>query len=230
VKKQIELVLVHGWGFDQTCWEAWQPLFGNEVPQQLYNRGYFGRSNRLDALMPSDRLKVVVAHSLGGHFLTPEILEGTHLLVLIASFAQYHDGFSDQRRSRATTEAMRRKVIRSPLTVVSDFHSRCGYTTVFIADTSTFNTDLLAADLDLLDQHNLDLNLIAKLPKTLLLQGGKDEINPVCSGELLKEKLPAAVLKVHPDAPHALPFTHPKWCIEMINELVPINSDIGTPA
>ena len=229
MKKQLELILIHGWGFDQTCWEAWQPFAGNQV-QQLYNRGYFGAPNRLEALTPTERVRVVVAHSLGGHFLTPELLEGTHLLVLASSFGQYHDGSSDQRRSRATTEAMRRKVIRSPLTVVSDFHNRCGYETVFIADTSTFNTDLLATDLDLLDQHSLDLDLLAKIPKKLLLHGGKDEINPLYSSELLQNRLPGAVLKVHPDAPHALPFTHPKWCLEMINELVPISSDISTPA
>jgi pimeloyl-ACP methyl ester carboxylesterase len=230
VKMQFDLTLIHGWGFDQTCWEAWQPFLGKETRQELYNRGYFGPSNRLEALTPTERIRVVVAHSLGAHFLTPELLDGAQLLVLFASFGQYHDSFSDQRRSRATTEAMKRKVVRSPLTVVSDFHNRCGYESVFIADTSTFNTDLLAADLDLLDQHSLDLDQLAKIPKKILLHGGKDEISPLASSELLQNRLPGAVLKVHPDATHALPFTHPKWCMEMINELVPISSDISTPA
>jgi hypothetical protein len=230
VNNQIELVLVHGWGFDLNCWEPWHSLAGNQLTQLFYDRGYFGAPNRLDVLMPTDRTRVVVAHSLGAHFLTSEILDDAQLLVIIAGFGQYHDGFSDQRRSRATTEAMRRKVSRSPLTVVSDFHNRCGYTTVFIADTSTFHTDLLATDLDLLDEHRLDLKALSKIPKTLLLHGGVDEINPLQNSELLRDALPGAILKVHPEAPHALPFTHARWCIDAINELVPIRSDVSTPA
>jgi pimeloyl-[acyl-carrier protein] methyl ester esterase len=230
VKNQIELILVHGWGFDLNCWEAWHSLAGKQLTQLFYDRGYFGAPDRLDVIMPTDRMRVVVAHSLGAHFLTPEILDKAHLLVIVAGFGQYHDGSTEQRRSRATTEAMRRKVSRSPLTVVSDFHNRCGYTTVFIADTSTFNTDLLATDLDLLDEHRLDLSILAKIPKTLLLHGGADQINPLRNSELLCEALPGAILRVHPEAPHALPFTHPKWCIDMINELVPIRSDVSTPA
>jgi pimeloyl-ACP methyl ester carboxylesterase len=224
------MVLVHGWGFDHSCWEPWCSLATQQVSQIFYDRGYFGAPKHLDALMPTDRIRVVVAHSLGAHFLTRDILEGATLLVLIASFSQYHDGFFEQRHSRATTEAMRRKVIRSPLTVVSDFHNRCGYTTVFIADTSAFHTDLLATDLDLLDQHKLDFHLLEKIPKKLILHGGADQINPLKNSELLRDALPDAILKLHPQAPHAMPFTHPDWCIDAINEVVPIRSDVNAHA
>jgi len=230
VKNQIELILVHGWGFESGCWEDWQKLAGLQLTEQPYERGYFGRRNQLESLPPPQGRRVVVAHSLGAHFLTPELLAKTELLVLVASFGQYHDGFTDQRRSRATTEAMRRKVIRSPLMVVADFHTRCGYKTAFIADSSTFNTDLLAADLELLDQHRIDAKILANIPKVLLLHGGNDEINPISNSELLRDALPGSVLKVHPDAPHALPFTHSNWCIDAINEFVPLRADVSTPA
>jgi pimeloyl-ACP methyl ester carboxylesterase len=227
---QTEIIFVHGWGFDRACWDAWISLLDARLSQSFYDRGYFGSPNHLNQKETRASSRIVVAHSLGAHFLRNDMLAGADLLVLISCFAQFHAGNLDTTASKMITQAMRRKLSRSPSTVLSDFYERNGVPSVFVADASQLDIDLLLEDLDLLDEHTLDLDTLAKVPLKLVLHGAHDQINPLYNSHLLCQALPGAVLAVHPTGPHALPIKHPAWCIDRINEFAQIRSEIAARA
>jgi pimeloyl-[acyl-carrier protein] methyl ester esterase len=103
---QTEIIFVHGWGFDRACWDAWISLLDARLSQSFYDRGYFGSPNHLNQKETRASSRIVVAHSLGAHFLRNDMLAGADLLVLISCFAQFHAGNLDTTASKMITQAI----------------------------------------------------------------------------------------------------------------------------
>lgn len=221
---KIELIFQHGWGFDETCWTQWLQQL-HEIPDfaasvQLGDRGYFGNRQELRGFLEDSSLKIVVAHSLGLHFLPEHILTSTDLLMVIAGFQSFHSGDPlAVRRSRRSVARMKQKLHASPATVLSDFWRNCyepaadGSVLLTDTDMATLDSERLLEDLDLLDQSKLDLCRLSGIPSILLLTGSHDAVVPARASHALQQALPGSQLSVVSGAGHALPITHANLCI-----------------
>ncbi len=177
--------------------------------------------------------QIVVAHSLGVHFINAQQISSADLLVIIAGFEQFH--LSEKASSCRTVRRMLARISDDPDGTLNDFYAACfgdaatdgpSYDLPQMRDQAKANLGLLREDLQFLDTHHLDLDVFAAAPQILILHGQNDRIVPVEHAHMLHEKLTNSALVIHPQAGHALPFTESLWCIRKILEHIvePIKS------
>lgn len=165
------------------------------------------------------RRKILVVHSLGLHLVSESLLDGSDLLVIIGGFVHFHDGTDrDARMSKLAVRRMIQKLDREPQQVVADFYENCGLPENYSAAqlTRLKNLALLKSDLELLDQSALDQKQLLKPKEILILHGEQDSIAPVHHAASLKKLRPDAVVAIHSQASHALPYDYPEWCLQQI--------------
>ena len=190
------LLLLHGWGFDASLWDALAERLAH-YPIVRWDRGYFGPS----AEPPVEPPFVAVGHSLGAMLLADR-LPAEAPLIAINGF----DHFTGEGAVPArVVERMRLRFTDAPDAVVTEFRARCGAPPA----RSALAAPRLADDLALLATHGA-----AAAPlRCLTLQGNADPILP----ETLREAaFPGAVRATNSDAGHLLPVTHPDWCAAQI--------------
>ncbi len=238
MKRKVEIILQHGWGFDKSSWRGWMPHLREnpdlEIAIQTPDRGYFGEAKDAKPFDSSAAVKIVVVHSLGLHLIEEEILRSADLLVLASSFKQFHNGsITEQRRSRKAIQMMLRRIEDEPLEVLNDFYTNCYHPLLtshmlLMRNSGTINPDLLIDDLQLLDTNTFDLETISHVPKILLVHGSADEIVDPTHSHQMQEELPNASLVVFDGAGHSLPLTHvaPVWISlrNSLRHLVSINA------
>ncbi len=189
-------LLLHGWGCGP---ELWNPLLGHLGAGRAvrWDRGYFGGAATPAAEAPF----IAIGHSLGAlllaHLLPPE-----RSLVAINGFDRFAGPEAVPPR---VVDRMRKRFAESPASVLAEFHARCGTP----APSGNPNEKALAEDLLLLADFS------PSLPdrRMLVLHGARD---PILPSSLRDSAFPGAMRETHPEAGHALPFTHPEWCAERI--------------
>jgi pimeloyl-[acyl-carrier protein] methyl ester esterase len=206
-------ITYHGWGFDSTCWQPWAALLAQQGEEILVSdRGYFNAP----MTPPTKPQSIIFAHSYGLHLCPIERLQSADVLVLFGSFLCFHPlSESKGRRSRLVLAQMIRQFQINPQAVLEAFRVNC-YSPV-LWDSSdaaqSLDTDLLLEDLNGLDRCLLDVFILKKIPKILILQGVQDQIVPVEKGRELAAALPdnSQYMEVE-QAGHGLPFTHVEIC------------------
>ena len=227
----------HGWGYDCRTYAPWQPLMPTRWELRLKNRGYFKESDakiyKAQDEAGTKAQKILVAHSFGLHLLENDEIENCDLLVIISSFANFH--LNDNQQSKKATRRMLMRLKAEPRVVLQDFYAVC---TGNMAGTSPVlpeefiencNVDLLIADLKRLDEIRADLNKIAAVKSILILHGRNDAIVNIEAGKQLHERLPGSVLAINEEAGHALPLTHPQWCLDQIFTTIG-NANVTSPS
>jgi pimeloyl-[acyl-carrier protein] methyl ester esterase len=85
----IEVIAMHGWAGDAANWQPWQAATASLGWRwQCGERGYGGRPAAVPAWRGEGR-RLLIAHSLGPHLLSGEVLRGAEAVVLLASFARF---------------------------------------------------------------------------------------------------------------------------------------------
>lgn len=218
----LEVVLQHGWAWDAGAWQGWRAAAGARAKFQVLERGYFGRP----AIAWSDierqtSCQIVVAHSLGLHFLSAACLERAQLLVIVGGFQRFHpeEGIA-ARRSGRVVQRMLERLPLEPWGLIDDFYTQCfAPAAKECATLETANIQLLERDLKRLHTDELELTVAETVPRTLLLHGGADCIVPLERAEHLHSQLPSSQLRVFADAGHALPFTHTQACWDVVEQV-----------
>lgn len=211
------IIAYHGWGFDRTCWQPWKDLLtqrGEDL--RMSDRGYFNTS--FQPVTPTtDHRTIVLAHSYGLHLCPSEQLQRADLLMIFSSFLSFHpQSESKRRRSRLMLSQMMTQFEVNPQSVLETFKVKCYYP-VSLARLSDYhkalNPELLLHDLKDLDICSLDVALLKKIPKILILHGTQDRIVSVEKGRELFEYLPdnSQYIEIE-QAGHGLPFTHLDDC------------------
>jgi pimeloyl-[acyl-carrier protein] methyl ester esterase len=233
---RVEVILQHGWGFDSRIWSGWIPHLSAICDTTIIHageRGYYGASAFDPEFIDSKSFKIVIAHSLGLHFLSPESLAQTNAFYLLSSFLSFHpeDQLSN-KRSKRLLRAMREKLSITPYMVLRDFIRLCYATEHDARDTGktipmiTIPTDepldkgRLMEDLDLLDHCDL-LGGIDKINEKALLclfHGTADRVVSPDKAIELGTILPRAKLMLVENGSHALPTTHGAVCIETLKD------------
>lgn len=186
----MTIILVHGWGFDASVWDAVRPLLpGQCVTVDL---GFFGTPTPLP-----DDCALAVGHSLGGLWLALERPAWAERLVMVNGFARFTaaPGLPEGVPPRVV-ERMARRLSDAPAEVVDAFRARCGAPPA----TGTPHPARLAWGLDLL--HGADAR---PLTPRAVLAGDADPIAPAA---LTRAQFPGAAFV--PGGGHLLPLTHPQ--------------------
>jgi pimeloyl-[acyl-carrier protein] methyl ester esterase len=214
-------IAYHGWGFDRNCWQPWQDLMAQQGKELwVSDRGYFTTPSAplVNQLVNQS---IIFAHSYGLHLCPIEQLQNADVLVLFSSFLSFHPLAErrplagNSKRSRLVLAQMIRQLEISPEFVLKAFQTNCYYPIPCDAsnDNKPFNSELLLHDLKGLDTCLLDVSLLKKIPKVLILQGAQDRIVPAEKGRELSAFLPdnSQYIEIE-QAGHGLPFTHVDAC------------------
>ena len=206
----VDVVAQHGWGFGAWCWDRWRDVLPAGFALHCPDRGYFGPAMAVEV-----RPRIVLAHSLGLHLLSPQ-LWAAELIVIISGFRSFHSACARQaRRSRRTVEQMLARLEREPAALLADFYARCGVSSEGHWP-EIVDADSLRRDLQLLQESVLELSAIPAAAQVLILHGSRDRVVPVERAEELRELLPNSALAIVAEAGHALPLTHVRTSWERV--------------
>ena len=207
----VDVVAQHGWGFGAWCWDRWREVLPANFALHCPDRGYFAPIVEVAA-----RPRIVLAHSLGLHLLSPQLYAAVELIVIVSGFRSFHSACSRQaRRSRRTVDQMLARLEREPAALLADFYARCGSPPDSRCP-GTIDADSLRRDLQLLQESVLELSAIPAAAQVLILHGSRDRVVPVERAEELHESLPNSTLAIVAEAGHALPLTHARACWERV--------------
>jgi pimeloyl-ACP methyl ester carboxylesterase len=210
----IEILAVHGWGFDGRSWDALSRIVDDGARFRRYDRGYFGSPRVVSWQAGSGTARVLFIHSMGLVF-CEELVSRADVIVCFGAFRSFHPDDPDaRRRSRRILARMRTRLAREPLSVLRAFHERCGvWSPARPARERDVDVALLDRDLARLDTGPLPVEALARSREIHLLHGERDEIVGRAEALRLAEALGAgAVVRSIPRAGHALPLTHPREC------------------
>ena len=206
----VDVVAQHGWGFGAWCWDRWREVLPAGFALHCPDQGYFGPAVAVEV-----QPRIVLAHSLGLHLLSPQ-LWAAELIVVMSGFRSFHSASARQaRRSRRTIEQMLARLEREPVALLADFYARCGSPPDSRCP-GTVDADGLRRDLQLLQESVLELSAIPAAAQVLILHGSRDRVVPVERAEELREMLPNSELAIVAEAGHALPLTHVRACWERV--------------
>ncbi|MBX9685505.1 MAG: alpha/beta hydrolase [Candidatus Obscuribacterales bacterium] len=223
MKRKVEIVLQHGWAFDSSCWRGWMPHLREnpdyEISIQTPDRGYFGQAADIMPFSEAGSVKIVVAHSLGLHFLPDSVLKTTNLLILAAAFADFHSGtVLEQKRSRRTINLMSSRLEETPLDVLNEFYSNCYHPLLtshllLMRNLENLNQEQLENDLHLLNTARFDLSRLKQPEQVLFLHGSEDRIVAPSQSHEMHQSVEGSSLILFEGAGHSLPLTHvaPVW-------------------
>jgi pimeloyl-ACP methyl ester carboxylesterase len=196
------------------------------------DRGYFPGCNQRDVVLPSTSIgsgwqssqsddqttKVLVAHSFGLHCIAQEVIADADLLVILSGFEAFHT--SEKALSRRAIRRMLLRLKDDHRSVLREFYSACfgdsPWPSSLLDTQEACDLALLAHDLRRLDAERISLENLSRAKSILILHGAKDIVTPVELAANLHKQLPDSRLVIHPDAGHALPFTHPNWCLQQL--------------
>ncbi|MYA22164.1 MAG: hypothetical protein F4Z30_04980 [Gemmatimonadetes bacterium] len=207
----VDVVAQHGWGFGAWCWDRWRDVLPAGFVLHCPDRGYFGPAVEVEV-----QPRIILAHSLGLHLLSPQLCTAAELIAVISGFRSFHSSCARQaRRSRRTVEQMLARLEREPAALLADFYTRCGVPSDSCCP-GIIDSDSLRRDLQLLQESVLELAAIPAAVQVLILHGSRDRVVPMERAEELRELLPNSALAIVAEAGHALPLTHACACWERI--------------
>lgn len=214
-----EVIAFHGWGFDASCWEGWELVFGSKSTFETFERGYFGDAKRTPIFTGKKVVKIIITHSFGLHLCPDELFREADLLIICNGFISFHPVAAQyRRRSRLVVKQMLNALRGHPEKVLKDF-----YENTFkpqepaTVPGSEFDKELLINDLQVLDTNILELSLLKSIDKICILHGFEDAIVHRRKGRTLYENLSgqAKYFEIK-NAGHALPFTHKDQCRQFV--------------
>jgi pimeloyl-[acyl-carrier protein] methyl ester esterase len=203
------VVLVHGWGYGASLWDAVRAVLDPALEVDTVDLGFFGPERKVGA--GETGIDLAVGHSLGAlWWLTRKDIPWWRLLS-INGFPRFTEtaGYAPSVAPRVLAR-MQTQLRRDPVAVLTDFHGRCGGH----APSGTPRVERLAAGLDWLADWDGRVTLAARSADVFALAGAHDPIVPATMSTMA---FPDCELI---DAPgHLLPITHPDVCAQWIERL-----------
>ncbi|MDZ4833231.1 MAG: alpha/beta hydrolase [Candidatus Melainabacteria bacterium] len=213
----------HGWGFDATFWQSWHEHLPADWVFETAERGYFGRTPTKSPMWPLDSSarRVIVAHSFGLHLIPPDVMRMAHALVIVSGFKRFH--ITEKSASVRVIRRMQLRFRDDTEGLLTDFYDQCYGKHSFEPSKPTVARkpvgNVLGNDLELMNTSMVPQFELSQIPAVVILHGDSDEVVPAVHAiqlaELLEEN---GRLSVCAGAGHALPYTHPAWCINRIRE------------
>lgn len=206
----LPLVLLHGWGFDASVWDAVRALLAGWSVYSV-DAGYFGHPSTPN--LPARY--VAVGHSLGAMRWLTETDAGCQGWVLINGFARFSAAadFPEGVPVRLL-DRMLVRLAADPAAVVGDFRKRCGAPGHVAA--GPCDGAALAQDLRRLRDEDARGAWAARRVPARVLAGEADPIvGPAMSRASFGEDIAWCA-----EGGHMLPLTHAPWCAAQIQAFV----------
>ncbi len=190
------LLLLHGWGFDASLWNAVLAALPGVTAMRL-DRGYFDEPV---SAIPAGPI-MAVGHSFGALLLAKD-LPATVPLIAINGFDRFMGANAVPPRLVAR---MRARFADAPEAVLADFRTRIGARVAPpIADAAALSDDLALL---------AEASAPANGRRIMALHGADDPLLPPAMRETV---FPAADREIVAGAGHLLPLTHPGLCADRI--------------
>lgn len=203
-------IFQHGWGYDNRFWDQINSYIPEGTECQRLDRGYYG--NPVPLIESASKQKVLVVHSFGLHLIPKTLFQEINVLIIFAGFLSFENSFLD---------LMLKQMKKDPLEVINQFHKRCSFPDKAMEQPISSKIDqvLLIEDLDQLKNNRFDVNLLAHIPKSVIIHGEKDRIVPLSMVEEFYQYLPQSKMIHVKNAGHSLPLTHAEWCYQTIHTI-----------
>lgn len=199
----MELVFIHGWGFDARFWDQVCALIP-QFPQRRVDRGYFGLPSAAESFGENS---ILIGHSLGFlHGVAQKQDWGGW--IAINAFTRFIPDCVPEARLREMKMGM---AFASDLTLRT-FYARIG------AEAPSGSPDIarLRSGLDELQTCDITATLGQLDAPGLVLAAHNDPLVPVVTSEALGKLVRRGGGMWHETAGHILPLNDPAWCAKAI--------------
>lgn len=206
----MHFIFVHGWGMDKTVWDALLPHLP-DINATLIDLGFIGYDINTD--LSQNKPRIFITHSLGTAWTLKRHYGSIDALISINGFANFKN-YSDER----TLNTMQKRLKRSPSAQMKSFWNACDLPqNMQNALDPHLNIDRLHTGLDWLLQWDESTRLKDISAPILSLAGQNDRVAPLLQA---KQEWQSHTLKIHEEAGHTLPLSHPEWCAHHIKEFI----------
>lgn len=208
----MELVFVHGWGFDAHFWDpvcAWLSQFR----QRRMDLGFYGNPS---AAPPFDNEAILIGHSLGFvHGFTQKKDWGGW--IAINSFPRFIYN-TDQSGCVAAVElrGMKTFLALDSAKTLRGFYDRIGAE----PPEGSPNVERLRSGLDELRDGDVESVFATLDAPGLVLAARNDPLVPIATSEALGRMAKKGGIMWHETGGHILPLRDPVWCAEAIQGFV----------
>lgn len=207
------IVLVHGWSFRASVWEAVRAELPASLTVQAVDLGFYDHAAAM-TLPPASEIALIVGHSYGTLWALQQTPPSVPLLA-VNGFARFCSGDGQQNGTPGRlVDRMINRLAADPLGVVQNFRQRCGISS---PETGTANPEALRQGLEAL-RHDDARAVLTQRHSLRALAGALDEIAPPA---LSQETFAAPSLTMIDDGGHLLPLTHAKAVAAMILAMLP---------
>lgn len=206
------VVLLHGWGYDASLWDAVCALLPASLHIARPDFGFYGAPRpKVGAGETAPPIDLAVGHSLGVPWWLSQAPQRWRRLLSINGFPRFLEA-ADYAPAVAPRllKQMQRQFERDPAGVLAEFHARCGGH----APDARPDFARLGAGLGWLAEWDGRANLAARRADVVALAGRHDPIVPAAMSQMAFGEIEFV------DAPgHLLPVTHPALCAHWIERL-----------
>lgn len=223
------VVLVHGWGYDASLWNAVREQLDPAITVAAVDFGYFGAAGEREigdrprflgsqnrGLSPISPISlhepvIAVGHSLGVLWWLTQAEIPWRRLLSINGFPRFTAADGYPGVAPRVLMRMQAQFARDPAAVLTDFHARCGGH----APTAAPDTAQLAAGLEVLAQRDGRAMLAARRADVSALACDADPIVP----QVMSLESFGTQCELVASAGHLLPVTHAELCARRIGAL-----------
>ncbi|MBB64166.1 MAG: hypothetical protein CMO81_03805 [Waddliaceae bacterium] len=150
-----EVLVFHGWGCTGKDWEKYFKS-SSERKYHFFDRGYQNKPF-LPSFSNQQARKELIFHSMGLYFAPLKLLQEADKITFLSCFNSFHPQETFQYKlSQRSLALMQKKMNSDPSSLLQEFRRRCGIMESFDFS-AIWDWDLLIRDLEILDQHRLEI-------------------------------------------------------------------------
>jgi|WetSurMetagenome_2_1015567.scaffolds.fasta_scaffold71073_3 pimeloyl-[acyl-carrier protein] methyl ester esterase len=207
------IVLVHGWGYDASVWDAVRARLDPALRVETIDLGFFSTSATVAPAPTFSGPVIAVGHSLGALWWLVQSDIPWHRLLCINGFPRFCEApdYAPAVPPRVLAR-MRMQLTRDPAAVLAEFHARCGATDPVRAP----DLARLDAGLGWLAAWDGRAMLAARSNDIHALASTDDPIIPRAMSTMSFAVLPAGHLELAAIPGHVLPLANPALCARWI--------------
>jgi len=228
--RTADFYFYHGWALPPGVWNSVINQVKRSLPEttginpdfQINNRGYFSDPSAIVRMRQGD-LQIVVAHSLGLHFVPVSLLHKADVLISISGFLDFHA--IHPQLSKKVIQRMINQFDKHPSEVLGEFYANVFYPQPVppnfqFEDVSNIRVARLLEDLMFLNTNQLSDRIFSDSCQIYLFHGNQDHIVPAAHTQKWMMGMNQTLGRIIVDGGHALPVTHCDDIVQGINKAI----------
>jgi pimeloyl-[acyl-carrier protein] methyl ester esterase len=228
--RTADFYFYHGWAFPPGVWNSVINQIKSSLPNStginpdfyVNNRGYFSDPSAIVRMRQGD-LQIVIAHSLGLHFVPVSLLHKADILISISGFHDFHEIGRDV--SMKVMDRMIKQFDLDPVSVLKEFYTKVFSPTqvspnYLVDDPANMRTSRLMEDLLFLNSSRLSDRIFPESCQIYLFHGDKDHIVSVDHTRKWMMGMNQTSGRIVMDAGHALPVSHSDEIVQGVTKVI----------